>query len=162
MFNQFLTIGELLVLRKTCNKLHNSLHPNNEYMIMYFKHFGYNIHLMNFWPIANVQPLQLNYFLNQNYIHVLQKMEMLHLKRNQYALYTFNKNVISWHNEQDLTSEGSQFLFSYQPPKIYNKGGTAWAQITNEGNVINGGNEYCCGDLPKVQSLLKNVKISGE
>ena len=82
------------------------------------------------------------------------KMEILNLKQNQYAIFTRNKKMISWFNEQtqnlyhemilnQVRNEPLQLPLDHEPPKIYNKYGNIWAKITNEGTVItNGKNMY--------------------
>jgi alpha-tubulin suppressor-like RCC1 family protein len=99
-------------------------------------------------------------------------MEMFNLKENQYAIFTRDQKIISWHNEQALhlypkmilskiKNEISQLplLLDYELPKIYTKDGDAWAKITNEGNVITGGDAFYGGDSNHVQFKLKNVKM---
>jgi hypothetical protein len=44
----------------------------------------------------------LKYFLNQSYANALENMEILNLKHTQYAIFTLDKKVISWYNEQTL------------------------------------------------------------
>jgi hypothetical protein len=97
--NEFLTIHEILILRKTCLAFKILLLPNDQNMVMFCKDFD-NLFCKQ---IDNDIPLtwfDLKYFLNQSYTNALEKMELLKLKHNQYAVFTRDKKIISWYNEQ--------------------------------------------------------------
>jgi len=179
IFNEFLTIHEILTLRKTCKDFQMILFPNDKNMVIFCTDFGSeeidNVSLM--W-------IDLKYFLNESYTNALKKIEMWNIKQNQYVVFTRDEKIISWYNEQafDLYPklifnniknqidhpfhiiENTFFLekksLEYESPRIYSKGcRNAWAKITNEGNVITNGPIRYGGDSSHVQSQLKNVKM---
>jgi len=166
--NEFLTIREILILRQTCLAFEIFLFPNDENMVMFCKDF-------NSKEMDQDIPLtwfDLKHFLHHSYTNALDKMTLLNLKHNQYAVFTRDEKIISWDNEQasdlynqmivnKITNGNYQMpLGRYEPPRIYNKWGNAWAQITNEKNVITGGDKQSGGHLEPFEiNKLNNVKM---
>jgi len=140
IFKEFITIHEILILRKTCTDFQILLFPNEKNMVLFCKDFGSKE--MDKIPLLW---FDLKFFVNQSYVNALENMEMLTLKRNQYAVAIRgcrDENLISWYNEHASNLYSKTILNKFQNklentifPRIYNKwDGTAWAKITNEGN----------------------------
>jgi len=175
IFNQFLTIQEILILRNTCKDFQILLQPNGQnMMIMFCKNFR-----SKEIEEATLIWFDLKHFLNQSYASVFDRMEMFNIKENEYALlihYISHTKIIPWHNYRQInypqilfdkiTKEfrrnehhKSLLLQQYYPLIIYNQFNNAWAKITKEGNVETGGEKMDGGDSDHVQFQLKNVKI---
>jgi len=179
IFQTFLTIREILILRKTCTDFQILLLPNDKNMVMFCKDFLSKG--MDYVPLIW---FDIKYFLNQSYTNAWKKMKMLNIKENQYAVFTRDEKLISWYNDQaqhiypkiilnklenkifnlypeiilnSLENKICQLQLDYEAPKIWDKFGTTWAKITNEGNVITGGGEGGSNNAPSSQ--LQNVKI---
>jgi len=165
IFNEFLPIRDILTLRKANKEFQMLLAPNDKDMVIFCKEFGFkqmeNIPLIWF---------DLKYFLDQTYDNALKNMKMLNFKQDQYLVFTRDQKMIFWNNEEvellypklilyKMTNKISNLNPNYESPKIYNKRGTAWAKITNEGNVITRGLKIDGGNSNEVQFQLKNVKM---
>jgi len=98
IFNQLLTIRDILTLRATCTDFKMLLRPNDEdmpNMVMFCNNFGCK--QMDAVPLIW---FDLKYFLNESYANALEKMEILNIKPDQSTILTRNGNIISWYNGQ--------------------------------------------------------------
>jgi len=131
IFNQFLTIQDILILRQTSKYFQILLQPNEQNMVMFCKDFSSK-------EIEEVSLIWLNlkYFLKQSYMNALDQMEIFKIKtefsKNQYAVITRtnDKKIISWYNNERI-SHDTLLPIQYEPPTIYSTYKKAWAKITN-------------------------------
>jgi len=162
IFNEFLTICDILTLRTTCTDFQILLRPNDDKnMVMFCKEFGSEEmdHIPLMW-------FDLRYLLQRSYTNAFKKIELLNLKQNQHyvVLPSDEPEQLSFYNNDEASNLFPEMIHNklpidYVAPKIYVKSGrNTWAEITNEGNVITGGREEDGGDSSIVQSQLKNVK----
>jgi len=170
ILNQFLTIHDILLLRQTCIEFVIILKPNDKTdMIMFCKDFRSKemdeVPLMWF---------DLKYVLNQSYANAFDKMEMFNIQKNKYAFVTGGneKIIISCYNIENLYPkilfdkikkqliENDKIFHDYQyKPEIWNKFGTAWAKITDEGKLMTGGTKNHGGFSDNIACLSsKKVK----
>lgn len=137
---EFLTIHEILTLRKTCIYFQMLIFPNEKNMVTFCKAFGskkMDDDITLLWD-------DLKYFLNESYASALKNLEILNLKQNQYTVFTHDQKIISWQNKQALHLYPKMILnkISQKPldgelvATIYTEMKTAWAKITNNGNII--------------------------
>jgi len=133
IFNQLLTIRDILILRKTCIDFKILLIPNGKIMFMQCKNFSSK-------EILTGEPLlwcDLEYLLHQSHANVLEKMKIFNIKENQYAIFTHEQNI-----------------------KLIVSNYGAFAALLENGSVIAWGDLYHGGSIPdNIQThLLKNVK----
>jgi len=170
IFNQFLTMKDILLLRKTCKNFENLLQPNHAKMVTFCNYADSR-------KITEVllEWCDLKYFLNQSYDSAFDKMEMFNIQENKFAVLTntIDKKIITWENKM-----GTRYLSKLRQKsknelgiilsqnderdeifEIHNKQENAWAKILKNGSVETGGKEHDGGDSSKVQFKLNNVKI---
>jgi len=177
ILNEFLTIKDILVLRKTCKVFQNLLQPNHTNMVTFCDYPYYK----NVTDTTIVWD-DLKYFLKQNYISAFQEIEIFNIQENEYAVLTQlpEEKIVVWNNkfspypqmllDQSAPIENQFFLYKLYKlflskfsdnnatSQIPNKMEDAWAKITKEGNVKTGGNIENGGDSSMVQFKLKYVK----
>jgi len=129
---------------------------------------------------TNIIWKDLKYFLNQSYYSAFDEMKMFNIKINQYVVLTNmpQEKYIVWNNNSTpyhqmllnqttpctppCVSLQNSYAKHFEPIKIFNKckdEWAAWAIITEQGNVITGGDAQSGGDSSSVQSQLVNVKM---
>jgi len=96
IINRFLTMQDILILRKTCHAFGNLLEPNDSGMITFCNYFDSQqmVNVDIFW-------LNLKYFLNESYENAFHEMEIYTIKEQQYAVLTCSSDqkIISWFGE---------------------------------------------------------------
>jgi len=97
IFNEYLSIHEILTLRNTCTDFQILLLQNDKKMVKFCKVFSSKE--MNDIPLMW---FDLKYFLDQTYANALETMEMLIVKENEYAVLTRDKQIIPLYNTQAL------------------------------------------------------------
>jgi len=97
IFNQLLTIRDILTLRATCTDFKMLLHPNDEDMPNMVMFYNFGCKEMDAVPLMW---FDLKYFLNESYANALEKMEILNIQPDQSTVLTRKGNIISWYNGQ--------------------------------------------------------------
>jgi len=108
IINQFLTIQDILILRKTCNTFGNLLAPNDAGMVTFCNYFD-SQHMVNvdlFW-------FNIKYFLNESYMNTFHEMQIYTIKEQQYAVLTcaHDQKIISWFGEHISNNNTSHYEF---------------------------------------------------
>jgi len=172
IFNQFLTMHEILNLRKTCTEFAIWLRPNSKNnTIIICKDICSKeiIEIPLLWS-------DLKYFQNQNYYNVFNPIQMFNIKDKQYAMLARHKNdtkIIAWHNYEEISyskilfyktrnelylinEENSYGQLEYETLKICNKFRIS-IPTKNMNERIENQNEE--DDLNKGQSQVKIMKM---
>jgi len=172
VFNQFLTIRDILTLRKASKKFQVLLMANENNMVMFCKNFDGCKEIYDAVPLIW---FDLKYFLNESYANALEKMEMLNLQQNLFTILTRDGNIISWTNAQTqdlyqeiivnkITNKIAQPPLDYKMLKIYNKCENELTKIINAltNKITIEPKKSFGGDLNLsnyVQLKLKNIKL---
>jgi len=164
---KFLNIHDILIVRQMSRKFQILLHPNDQNMVRFCKNFGSN-------EMDDDVPLiwsDLKYFPNQSSVNALENIELLLLQHNQYAVFTHDKKIISWYNEQASDFYDKMIINKiqngiyqiprkrYEPSKIKLRHVYS-VKLTIEGNIRTGGRDGYCTYLEQLQNV-QMIKSSG-
>jgi len=160
-------VQEILVFRATCKISKDLLEPDKYNMVTFSEAIYPNKDIYLAWIDFTV------YFQHKN---LSELKKMFNIAPNRYLILTSMQEMISLENDNfyypekiffkkhpnvfqsDKNHAGAFKPVSMFTPKVWNKRKTAWAQITDDGNVQTGGCRDDGGDTGHLQHKLKNVK----
>jgi len=178
IFNEYLSIHEILTLRNTCTDFQILLLQNDKKMVKFCKDFSSKE--MNDIPLMW---FDLKHFLDQTYVNALETMEMVIVKENEYAVLTRDKQIIPLYNTQALhlyskmifkkfENELSHLRLDYEMPQSFEDQGNvrmfqhsnscAFVTVFENGRIRASGDENNGGKIPveiQIQLQLSSVKM---